>query len=693
MAGANSNIQVSNLDFNSIKSNFINYLQGQDTFKDYNFTGSALNTLLDVLAYNTQYNSYYLNMVANEMFLDSATQRASVISQAKALNYTPKSAIAPTAEVNIVFSGVTQSSLTLPTYTLFLSSAVNGVNYNFLTINTYTVNTVNNTATFTNIPIKQGSQGNYSYVVNSVSNPTYTFEIPDSTIDTTTLQVIVQQSSTNTGIDIYNLATGGLQLNGTSKVYFLQESLKGTYEIYFGDGILGQKLNDGNIVYVSYLSTEGTSAAGANSFQMMSSVNGYYPTSVSSALAATTGGDKESITSIKFQAPKSFSAQGRAVTKNDYVTAIQQNNLGFPVDSVSVWGGEENNPPVYGQVFIAIKPSGAYTLTEAQKQRLIGEVITPISVLTVTPTIVNPDYNYLQINVNAYYDPTQTTLTSNQIQTTITSAIQNYGITNLNTFNSTFNSYDVLSAINNSSRAIVSSEFNLKLQKKFFPGLTGSSSINLYFNAPLQPGKFGSGITSSPSMQFLDPTNLANVIDGVFLEEVPSSTYGVDTISIINPGFGYQSVPTVTILGDGSGANAVATIVNGAIQNITVTNAGNNYTQAIVTITPAAGDTTGKLGGAVVNLQGRYGTLRTYYNNTSSAKTVLNSNVGTIDYQNGVITLNNFNPSNVNNPLGQLTITATPTTDIVSSSYDRIITIDPFDSTAINVNITAKTSK
>ena len=229
MAGANSNIQVSNLDFNSIKSNFINYLQGQDTFKDYNFTGSALNTLLDVLAYNTQYNSYYLNMVANEMFLDSATQRASVISQAKALNYTPKSAIAPTAEVNIVFSGVTQSSLTLPTYTLFLSSAVNGVNYNFLTINTYTVNTVNNTATFTNIPIKQGSQGNYSYVVNSVSNPTYTFEIPDSTIDTTTLQVIVQQSSTNTGIDIYNLATGGLQLNGTSKVYFLQESLKVTY--------------------------------------------------------------------------------------------------------------------------------------------------------------------------------------------------------------------------------------------------------------------------------------------------------------------------------------------------------------------------------------------------------------------------------------------------------------------------------
>jgi len=192
-------------------------------------------------------------------------------------------------------------------------------------------------------------------------------------------------------------------------------------------------------------------------------------------------------------------------------------------------------------------------------------------------------------------------------------------------------------------------------------------------------------------MQFLDPNNLSNIIDGVFIEEVPSSTYGVDTISVINPGFGYQSTPTVTILGDGTGANAVATIVNGAIQSITVTSSGNNYTQAIVTITPAAGDTTGKLGAAVVNLQGRYGTLRTYYNNTTNVKTILNSNVGTVDYLNGVITLNDFTPYQVNNPLGQLTISATPSTNIISSTYDRVITIDQADNTAVTVNVTAKT--
>jgi len=688
---ANTNIQITDLDFSSIKSNFITYLQSQDTFKDYNFEGSAMSTLLDVLAYNTQYNAFYLNMVANEMFLDTAVQRASVISQAKVLNYTPKSAIAPTAEINVTFSGVTSGSLTLPAYTPFLSSAINGVNYNFLTTDTYTVNAVNNTVSFVNIPIKQGSQGNFSYVVNSTTNPSYTFEIPDSTIDTTTLKVIVQESNTNTNINIYNLATSGLQLNGSSQVYFLQESLKGTYEIYFGDGVLGKQLTDGNIVFVSYISTEGTAAAGANSFQMLSSVSGYYPTSVAPVLAATTGSAKESITSIKFQAPKAYSAQGRAVTKNDYITAIQQNTLGFPIDSVSVWGGEENSPPVYGQVFIAIKPSGTYSLTQAQKQRLIGEIIQPISVMTVTPTIVDPDYTYLQLGVNAYYDPTQTTLTSSQIQSTISAAIQTYGITKLNTFNSTFSSYDVLNSINNSNKSIISSEFNLKLQKKIFPLLTGNSTIKLYYNTSLQAGKFGSGITSSPSMQFLDPSNLSNIIDGVFVEEVPSSTYGVDTISVINPGFGYQSTPTVTILGDGSGANAVATIVNGAIQSITVTNSGNNYTQAIVTITPAAGDTTGKLGAAVVNLQGRYGTLRTYYNNTTNVKTVLNSNIGTVDYLNGIITLNNFSPYQVNNPLGQLTISATPSTNIISSTYDRVITIDQADTTAVTVNVTAKT--
>lgn len=692
MAGANSNIQVADLDFNTIKTNLKTFLQSQDTLKDYNYDGSAISTLLDILAYNTQYNSYYLNMVANEMFLDSALLRSSVVSQAKTLNYVPKSAIAPSATINLTVNQVTSSSLTLPKFTTFMSEAIDGINYNFVTSDSHTVNVSSNKAIYNNVELKQGLASTLTFTVDSITNPTYTFEIPEDMVDTSTLTVTVQESISNTSTTVYNLISNYLTITGSSTVYFLQESLTGTYQVYFGDGILGKKLNDGNIVSISYIVTQGTSAFGANNFVLMNSISGYSNTVVVPVSSASGGSSKESIDSIKFQAPKSFSAQGRAVTKNDYITAIQQNTLGFPVDAVSVWGGEENNPPVYGQIFVAIKPAGAYSLTATQKQRLVSEVIKPISVLTVTPTIVDPDYTYLQLNINAYFDSTQTTLTSSQIQTGIYNAVQTYGINNLNTFNSTFSTYDLLTAIQSYNKSILSSDFTLKLQKKFYPKLTGSSSVKLYYNVSIQPGKFGSGITSSPAMQFLDPTNLATVIDGVYIEEVPSSTYGVDTISIINPGFSYQSTPTVTILGDGTGATATATIVNGSIQTVTVTNSGNNYTQALAVVTPAAGDTTGKSGALIVNLQGRYGTLRTYYNNTKNVKTVLNSNIGTVDYQNGIVTLNNFNPYNVGNELGQLAITVTPSTDIISSSYDRIITIDPYDNTAVTVKVTAKTT-
>ena len=189
MAGANSNIQITDLDFNNIKTNLKKFLQSQDVLKDYNFEGSALSTLLDVLSYNTQYNAYYLNMVANEMFLDSAIQRDSVVSLAKMLNYTPKSAISPEATITLVVNQVSDASLTLPKFTTFLSEAIDGINYTFVTPEAHTVNVVNNTATFSNINIKQGSPSGISYTVDSTQNPTYTFKIPEVNVDTSTLQV------------------------------------------------------------------------------------------------------------------------------------------------------------------------------------------------------------------------------------------------------------------------------------------------------------------------------------------------------------------------------------------------------------------------------------------------------------------------------------------------------------------------
>jgi hypothetical protein len=693
MAGANSQIQMTDLDFNTIKNNLKTFLQGQDTLKDYNYEGSALSTLLDILAYNTQYNAYYLNMVANEMFLDSAIQRSSVVSQAKLLNYIPKSSLSPEATIKLVVNQVSDASLTLPKFTTFMSEAIDGINYNFVTTDSTTVLVSGNTATFGTVNIKQGIPSSLSFVVNSTENPKYKFNIPESNLDTTTIQVLIQESSSNASYQVFTKAEDYLTLNSSSKVYFLQESLNGTYDIYFGDNILGKKLTDGNIVIVSYVVTSGVAAAGANNFVLMGSIGGYANTTITPISGATKGSTRETIDSIKYQAPKAYSAQKRAVTKEDYITLIQQNNLGYAFDAVNVWGGQENSTPVYGQVFISIKPAGTYTLTATQKQRLINDVIKPVSVMTVEPTLLDPDYTYLQLTANVLYDTKKTNLTASEIQSAVRGAISNLAATNLNTFNSTFSATDFTNAIAAVSNSIITNEISVKVQKKFYPNLTIPSTYTLYYGTPITRGMFQSGVTSSPSVQFRNPLNLANIIDGVYVEEVPSSTGGLESIAVINPGYGYQYVPTVKILGDGTGATAEAVITgSGSIRAINVLTAGTGYTSAIVQITPAAGDTTGALGAATATLVGRYGTLRTYYNDSQNVKTVFNNNAGTIDYVEGIVTLNSFGPIQVNNDLGQLTMTASPTTTIISSSYNRIVTIDPYDPNAIVVNVTAKTT-
>ena len=692
MAGANSNIQITDLDFNNIKNNLKTFLKSQNTLKDYNYEGSALSTLLDVLAYNTQYNAYYLNMVANEMFMDSAIQRGSVISHAKLLNYTPKSYIAPTAKINLKISNVTDSALTLPAYTTFLSEAIDGVNYKFVTIDSHTVPVSNSTAMFSDVYIKQGTPTSLNYTVqDAVEIPNFVIKIPDAGVDTTTIKITVRESGSNSSSEVYTEAKNYLELSGASKVFFLEEGTDSKYQISFGDGVLGKKLFNGNVVIVQYIVTKGSAAAAANSFVLMNSINGYSNNIVYPITSATTGGDRETISSIKFQAPKSYAAQGRAVTTEDYITAIQQNRLGFSFDAVNVWGGEENVPPVYGQVFISMKPTGSLLLTDIQKDRLIKDLIRPISMMTVTPTIVDPDFTFLKITTNVVVNAKRTTLSVNQIKNKITTAIQAFTNSTLNTFNSTFSLSDLIVNIQNSDASIVSNEVSVQIQKKFIPTLANSQTYKLYYGTPLQKGVYLSGVNSSPSMQFFDLISGTTIVPGVYIQELPSIVGGVQSISISNPGFGYQYPPVVTIVGDGTGASAVAVInSSGAITSINILNTGVNYSSAVAVITPVTNDTTGKLGAATINLSGAIGTLQSYYFNQDKAKTVLNPNLGTIDYTNGLITLNAFNPIQIDNPLGQLTVTATPKSSIISSSYNRIITIDPFDSGAITVNLTVQ---
>ena len=693
MAGANSNISLVGLDFDVIKNNLKTYLKSQDVFKDYNFDGSGLSVLLDVLAYNTQYNAFYLNMVANEMFLDTSLQRSSVVSHAKLLNYTPKSATAPAAIINITANNVTDTSVTLPAYTNFLSEAINKINYNFVTVDSVTLNTdpLTQSVIFNDIIIKEGIPVNYTFTVDSTSNPTYVFELPDSSVDSSTVRVMVQQSSSNTYSSTYTVSNKYLTLDGTSEIFFIAESVNGNYEITFGDGILGKKLVDGNLVKVSYIITQGKAAIGANNFVLMDPLPGLTDVTISGKLPAGDGSGKESIDSIKFQAPKLYASQNRGVTKTDYIALINQNSLGISFDAVNVWGGEENVPPAYGQVFICAKPTGSYTLNNTQKQRLIEETLNPVSIMTVTPTMVDPDYTYVRVVTNVVYDPDKTSLNSSQIKEKVRTAIQNFCTSTLNTFNSSFMSSKLTDAISSVDTSIVTNEINIQIQKKFYPNLVTPRTYNLQYGTSLKKGMFQGSVNSYPAIRFTNKSDRANTISGVYLEEIPQFTSGVDSIYIANPGFAYQYPPTVTILGDGSGATATSTINTiGQITGITVTSSGNNYTSAVATITPDPYDTTGKNGVVIVNLQGKYGTLRTFYYNSDNVKTVLNSNAGTIDYENGVLTLNSFGPIQVDNDLGQLTISATPTSTIISSSFNRILTMDVYDPNSVLVNVFTK---
>jgi len=687
MAGANSNIQITDLDFNTIKTNLKRYLQSQDTLKDYNYEGSALSTLLDILAYNTQYNAYYLNMVANEMFLDSAIQRQSVVSHAKLLNYTPTSASAPSATINLKINQVTDLAVTLPKFTNFISEAIDGINYRFVTVTDTTVNTntVNQTATFSNLTIKQGEPVNLTFNYDATQNPSMIFEMPDSTIDTSTLTVTVQQSTSNTYSEVYSLAEAYLQLDSSSAVYFLQEGPNGNYQIYFGDGVLGKSLTDGNQVIVSYITTSSTASYGANNFVLMDTIAGYSNTVITPITSTTQGSDKETLDSIRYTAPKAYSAQGRAVTKEDYIYQIQNNAGLIPIEAVNVWGGEENDPPVYGTVLVAIKPRGGYVLTETQKRIVETEIIKPISVLTVVPRIVDVDYTYLVITSNILYTPRLTTYTATQLESQVLSAIQSFGSSTLNTFNSTFKLSSLISTVQSVSPSFITNDASIILQKRFVPDLLNSTTYNFNFDTSLKKDIYSGSITATPTFQYRDSKNNNIIREVVYLEETPASTSIIDSISIVNPGFNYTSTPTVTIVGDGSGSTAVATVINGQIASIELTNVGSNYTQALVQISGGGGS----LASAYAVLAGNIGTLRTYYYN-GGVKTVLDPTAGTVNYDTGIVTLTAFNPVQINNTTGVLSIQATPVSTIISSSRDKIVTLDSTDPNSININIAAK---
>ena len=683
-------LNVTDLDFDTLKSNLKTFLKQQSEFSDYDFEGAGLNVLLDILAYNTHYNSYYLNMLANESFLDSAILRNSVVSHAKRFGYTPRSSSAPVAKINFSINSLssTPGSLTLPEGYIFLSNLIDSKSYSFITLEDTTVSKTGNNFVFSNLEIYEGQLATYSFTHVEASNPKEIFTLPDINIDTSTIRVSVRESISNSTSTVYTLNTDALDIDSTSEVYYIQEGQNNKYEIYFGNNILGKKIPDGGIVSVKYLITNGDLANKANSFIATATVGGYSTFTVNSILAASGGAPRETVDQIKFAAPLQFTSQNRAVTKNDYIKLIQQKYPQF--EAVNVWGGEENDPPIYGKVFISAKPKEGFEVTDAEKEFVKEKIIKPISILTVTPEIVDVDYNFLKLISRVYYDPTKTISNTNTLKSSIQTEIENYCDNNLNTFNSIFKSSVLSSRIDNLDNAIQSNELELFLTKKFRPDLINSNTYVLDYGVPLQKGTTADNLYSNPEFTMLDEEGIPRQS---FLEEVPSSFTGVESITVTNPGINYMTTPTVEIIGDGQGATAIATIVNSKISKVTVTNPGVGYTTATVRITGGGG----QLGAASAVLEGRYGQLRTVYYKpdevtNENTKVILNYGanfgvMGSIDYYTGKIYINDFNPIDVANDFEELSVNIKPQISVISSQKNKMLAFDKEDPTSVVIEM------
>ena len=680
---ANARLQISDLDFDQIKTNLKAYLKQQSQFQDYDFDGAGLNILLDILAYNTHYNSYYLNMVANEAFLDTALLRDSVVSHAKTLGYIPFSVTAPRAIVNVtVNSGTTTpETLTIPKGFTFSSNLIDSLSYNFVVLEESTVTKSNTSFFFEDLEIYEGSLVSYVFNYTENSNPKSVFVLPDNNIDTKTISVSVSPNVGNTSTQVYNQVTDILDITSTSEAYFLQESKNGNYEIYFGDGVIGKALNDGAVVTVTYLVTNGVAANQTDGFIAAAPIGAYSDIVIDVVDVASGGATRETVDSIKYSAAAQYATQNRLVTTSDYESYIKSK---YPsIDSLSVWGGEDETPKVFGKVYISLKPKTNYFISETEKQRIIDEIINPKAIVSVSAEIRDPEFLYLIVESLVQYDQKKTSLDEGTIRNNIRQAILDFRDTNLNKFAGTFVLSKLQDAIDSTNgEAIIGSETVVRVQRRFKPKLNESASYTIQYDVPIQRGTLVDKLTSTQFTVF----DIAGVARAAQFEEATQSFTGISSIQVTNPGVGFTTAPTITITGDGSNATAEAIIVNGKIQSINITNRGTDYTRATISITGGNG-----FGAeAVVVIDGKTGTLRTVYFDSLAQRQIINSNAGTINYDTGEIIINDIRFLSVNSDDGLIRLTIEAEKGIIESKKRNILTIDETDPTAISTILEKK---
>lgn len=547
-------IRVSDLDYDRIKQSFIDYLKTTETFSDYNYEASGMSTFLNVLAYNSHYQSLMANFLANEMFLDTAVKRSNIVSRAKELGYVPMSRRAAKAVINLTFtqSSTNTSSLILPKGTTFSGNVDDG-SFTFSTIRQYSAPAVQSgnevTYTFNNVEIYEGvlTQNTYAY-----SDTDYTLTIPNVDVDTTSLKVYVQDINVpNSSAVEFSRVVNFLTIDNESKVYFLQEGFNEKFEIYFGDNIIGYKPQAGSLVEMSYLVTSGLYGNGADNFtltyipsQVISSSN-----TVVTVQAASGGTERETSDMIKFNAINSYGAQNRAVVSDDYKSLIA--NSGINVKNVLTWGGETNDPPRYGTIMVSVQPLSGDELTISQKNT-ISDLVKSKAVGNTKIEFVNPEYLDLIVNTNVVFDKSVISTSVYELESAVESTIIAYSLVALSTFNNSFRMSNLQTNIDATDISIKNNVTTVLIERRLYPKLYSTFGIKFSYMNGVKNIKSNMFNTLTNSDCFMEDDGIGNINVYYYNNSIKTvSQFNVGSIDYITGDVQINSI-TVTSYNNGS---------------------------------------------------------------------------------------------------------------------------------------------
>jgi hypothetical protein len=485
MAVNSSQLNITDLDFENIADNLKNYLKGQEQFKDYNFEGSSMSVLIDLLAYSSHIGAINTNIAASELFLDSAQIRKNVVSRAKDLGFVPSSESCSTAIVNLEMKQVRNADGTSPTTTEMqllrgttFVTVYDGSSYNFVVTTTKRPTQNGTSYNYNDVSIVQGTYATDSFIFdNQLANPK--FVLSNERVDKGKMIVSVTSGGAT---ETYTLSTGISNITTTSTVYYAQENEEGYIEIYFGDGTLGKSLLDGDVIDVTYIIVDQDHANGASQFALNGVVNGFTNHAVTNVSPASGGAEKESIESIKFKATKFYTSQNRLVTLNDYKAKVQEY---YPnADAVAVWGGEDNDPPEYGKVFVALKPQNSDYLSDTEKS-LVTKKLNDLNMLTVRPKIIDAEIVKILITCVFKYNENSTDLSIGELEAIVNTAIQKFDTDNLQNFDSIFRHSNLLKSVDESNTAVLSNTCNIRLRKSNIIKVGETKGYNVLFGNQL----------------------------------------------------------------------------------------------------------------------------------------------------------------------------------------------------------------